>query len=205
MRLPSWLRRLAARSALVPAPKRKRPAPCRLMLEVLEARDCPSSGGLLDPTFGSGGIVTTVPVSGGRIVTEGGASAIQSDGKIVVVGYSYNTASLNTGYIDLVRYNANGTLDTTFGKSGIVTTKYGSRVSTSGVAIDPTSGKIILEVNEGSTQLLFRYNTNGTLDKTFNNGTGDVLVSFPGYANFGTSGITVETVSGVPKLLVYGP
>src|SRR5262249_21824282 len=44
------------------------------------------------PIFGSGGIVTSSPVSGGRIDTRAGGIAIQPDGKIVIVGSSYNTA-----------------------------------------------------------------------------------------------------------------
>jgi uncharacterized delta-60 repeat protein len=183
-------------------PARRTPRSYRPRLEVLEARDCPSSGGLLDPTFGSGGTTTTVPVSGGRIVTNGGDSVIQPDGKIVVLGSSYNTASLNTGYVELVRYNTNGTLDPAFGKSGVVTTKYSSRVGAWGVTVDPNKN-IIVEVDDNGPHLI-RYNANGTPDKTFNNGTGTSSITFPGYGSFGTSGVTVETVNGVPKLLVYG-
>jgi uncharacterized delta-60 repeat protein len=199
MPVPCWLRALSARLA----PGRRPRLAFRPRLEALEDRLTPS-GGLLDPTFGSGGLVTTSPVSGGRIRNVGGASVIQPDGKIVVVGSSYNEASLNTGYIDLVRYNPDGTLDRSFNKGGVVATKYGSRLSATGVALDPTSGKIVVVGGESGGVHLVRYNTNGSLDPTFNGGKGDVLVSFPGYGTFQSSGLTVQVVNGTPKLLVYG-
>ena len=49
---------------------------------------------------------------------------LQSDGKILVAGQA-----MVGSYMDfaLVRYNSNGSLDTTFGTSGKVTTAIGSR------------------------------------------------------------------------------
>src|SRR5262249_37541424 len=135
MRLPSWLRRLAARSARVPAPKRKRPAPCRLMLEVLEARDCPSSGGLLDPTFGSGGIVN-LPFTTDRSAR---AVAVQPDGKVLIAGISTMRNGSTVGSVQ--RLNPNGTLDTTFNGTGSVTIA-GSNYSEA-VALQP-DGKILI-------------------------------------------------------------
>ena len=49
---------------------------------------------------------------------------VQPDGKIVLVGYYYVSAG-NDDFA-LVRYNANGSLDTTFGASGKVTTAFGT-------------------------------------------------------------------------------
>jgi uncharacterized delta-60 repeat protein len=59
--------------------------------------------GTLDPSFGSGGIVTTNAGIG-----EAYDLAIQTNGKIVVGGYD-----------TLVRYKSNGTLDVSFGLEGI--------------------------------------------------------------------------------------
>src|SRR5690242_21919236 len=81
-------------------------------LEALEDR-CLLSAGALDPTFGSGGLVTTVPGSGGQAE----AMAIQPDGKIVTAGWAKDPT---TGERDFMaaRYNLDGTLDMAFGKGG---------------------------------------------------------------------------------------
>ena len=75
------------------------------------------SDGSLDPSFGSAGKVTT-SVSG--FADRGRAVAVQADGKICVAG----TAN---GDIALVRFNADGTLDNSFGSLGKVSTDYISR------------------------------------------------------------------------------
>ena len=128
-----------------------------------------NTNGSLDGTFGplgTPGIVTT------SIGTSSGASAIsiQTDGKIVVAGYSENY--LGNIFFALSRYNTNGSLDTTFGTAGIVTANL-----LNGIAIDisiQTDGKIVVagySSSNGSQSLfsLTRYNTNGSLDNTFGN------------------------------------
>src|SRR5207245_811854 len=79
--------------------------------------------GSLDTSFGSGGTVTTVI---GSYQSGGDAVAIQSDGRIVVVGEEAEGANFNPYYLTLARYNANGTLDTTFGSGGKVISHVGS-------------------------------------------------------------------------------
>ena len=88
--------------------------------------------GDLDTTFGASGIVITDFGS-----TDGGHDvAIQSDGKIVVVGGS-------GGEFALARYNINGTLDTTFDADGLVTTTIGAFAEAGAVAIQ-SDGKIVV-------------------------------------------------------------
>src|SRR5262245_57269991 len=73
------------------------------------------------PTFTVGfGTVVTGIGSGEDAAT---SMAIQADGKIVVAGYSYN--GINTDFA-LARYNANGSLDTTFSGDGKLTTSISS-------------------------------------------------------------------------------
>ncbi len=62
--------------------------------------------GDLDPTFGNGGIVLTTVDPSGRWVDVANGMAIQPDGKMVVVGVSYN----NGGHpsFAVVRYHPNG-------------------------------------------------------------------------------------------------
>lgn len=76
--------------------------------------------GSLDLSFGTGGIVITA-VSSNTDVCEG--IAVQSDGKIVAAGYSWNGAKYDAV---VARYLTDGTLDEGFGTSGIVITSIGS-------------------------------------------------------------------------------
>jgi uncharacterized delta-60 repeat protein len=74
--------------------------------------------GILDASFSGGGIVTT---SVGGLSDSADAVAIQSNGKIVVAGGAYYLGDLGSNYsFALARYNANGSIDTSFGQHGIV-------------------------------------------------------------------------------------
>lgn len=74
-------------------------------------------GGQLDPTFGDGGLVTT-DISG--VFPALSAVLVQSNGQIVVGGASASGLRHMPESTVLVRYNLNGSLDTTFGAGGIV-------------------------------------------------------------------------------------
>ena len=170
MRLSSWLRPLTARSALAPAPKRKRPAHRRLMLEVLEARDCPS-GGLLDPTFNGTGekVLSSSVMRVGNDVNNG--VAVQPDGKIVGVG-SVTRDKFGDQAISVVRMNPDGTLDSTFNGTGMATISVGTQAFGEAVALQP-DGKILVGgrafVKGGTEDVVARLNANGSLDTTFGN------------------------------------
>jgi uncharacterized delta-60 repeat protein len=82
----------------------------------------------------------------GKVITSFGSDndftrsvAIQADGRIVVAGSSSNGA--NFGFA-VVRYNTNGSLDTSFGSGGKVITPVGSFAVASSVAIQ-ADGKIV--------------------------------------------------------------
>src|SRR5947209_5623443 len=106
-----WL--FASRTARPQTSDRPRRRPYRPRLEALEDR-CLLSAGALDPAFGSGaGYVTTSLNS--KSDDHAYSVAVQADGKIIAAGDVYGS----TDQIGLVRYNANGSLDTTFGKGGI--------------------------------------------------------------------------------------
>lgn len=127
-----------------------------------------NSDGTLDNTFGTGGIVLTDFGSGSADLAR--SVAIQSDGKIVVAGYS----DYNGGNIDfaLARYNTDGTLDNSFGTAGKVLTPIGSSIDmVNALAIDNSNGKIIVagrSYNGSNYDFgLARYNSDGTLDNSF--------------------------------------
>ena len=116
---------------------------------------------------------------GGDGNAEGRSVAVQTDGKIVVVGYA--TAG-NTEKFALARYNADGTLDTSFGDSGRVMTSVGiSGSNATGVALQK-DGKIVVAgyaVKNSGRDYDFacvRYNTDGRLDQSFGDG-GKIMTS----------------------------
>ncbi len=95
--------------------------------------------GDLDPTFGNGGKVIT-PF--GNFSTAYGV-AVQRDGKIVAVGFSDSgTAGVRNYDFAVIRYNTDGTLDSSFGTGGKVTTDFGSEDVAGAIAIQP-DGKIV--------------------------------------------------------------
>src|SRR5262249_4024029 len=136
------------------------------------------SDGSLDSSFGSGGEVTT-SFKGQAIAT---AEAIQNDGKIVLVG---ETQGANGDDFALARYNPDGSLDTTFGTGGKVTTDFAGADDAFSVAIQ-SDGKIVVagssQQNTGEDFALARYNSDGTLDTSFGAG-GEVLTAIAGGAN----------------------
>jgi uncharacterized delta-60 repeat protein len=136
-------------------------------LQVLPAY---AAAGDLDITFGTGGKVTTNPGAKGW----GNQLAIQGDGKILLTGFS-GRAPLQD--FALLRYNVNGSLDTTFGPNhtGIVTyDNAGKKDEARAIAIQP-DGKILIGGYSGADYALLRYNSDGTLDATF--GTGGIVIT----------------------------
>ncbi|MBK8040216.1 MAG: choice-of-anchor D domain-containing protein [Verrucomicrobiaceae bacterium] len=120
-----------------------------------------TSAGALDTTFGTGGKVVTTIGTGDEISY---SSALQSDGKIVLGGYAFMT---NDDFA-LVRYNSDGTLDTTFDTDGKVTTTIGTGTDRIHDVLIQPDGKILVGgYMVGSDFALARYNTNGSLDTTF--------------------------------------
>jgi uncharacterized delta-60 repeat protein len=75
-----------------------------------------TSNGILDATFGNGGLVTTLV---GVRVDVPTAMLLQPSGKIVMAGFEVPQEGIAPGKMSMVRYNSNGSLDTTFGTSGI--------------------------------------------------------------------------------------
>src|SRR5262249_6508072 len=135
-------------------------------LELLESRLTPS-GGALDTTFGQGGAVLTH--FGAFNNDQAQAIAVQSDGKIVVVGSGGSTGN----DFEVVRYNPNGSLDTSFGSGGKVTTDFAGRGDAAQAVVIQSDGKIVVvgSAYMGSTTgtdfALARYNSNGSLDTSF--------------------------------------
>jgi uncharacterized delta-60 repeat protein len=186
----SWLRPLATRLHRTRARRGPQRPAFRPRLETLEDRLTPSTGGLPDPTFGSGG---TVISSNPNNYEQADAVVAQPDGKIVIGG------NITPGYDYLVaRYNADGTPDTSFGSGGYTVTAisgagaYGaeavalqpqaggtSKILAAGFSTVTTVGRNHKITSSISGFAVTRYNANGTLDTTFGSN-GEVFTSGQG-------------------------
>ncbi len=136
--------------------------------------------GVLDTSFGTGGKII-FPLSSGEVVNH---IALQTDGKIVAVGYHYYQVIGNSNFI-IFRFNADGTLDTSFGTGGKSTTNFATL--SEGVVIQP-DGKIVALAwgcNASGYCHSFgtiRFNVNGSLDTAF--GAGGRVVTTVSSRNF---------------------
>ena len=145
--------------------------------------------GTLDTTFGAGGKVLT-PVGSGEDFAW--AIALQHhDGKIVQAGYAYSGAFKQFA---LVRYDEDGSLDSTFGVGGKVLTAIGPG-SAVARAVTIQGHKIIVggyssrcacdtsgttsAAGAQDTLTLARYNEDGSLDASFGSGGIVTLGSVP--------------------------
>lgn len=169
-----------------------------------------NADGTPDGSFGTGGrVVTPVAARDDEIL----AVALQTDGKIVAAGYA-NTSNDNSSIVDfaIVRYNPNGTLDTTFDGDGVFISSFGQMDLAYAVAIQ-ADGKILasgLSRTEDFSQTsaaMLRLNTDGSLDTTFD-GDGKLTFSLTGFETFvdikaqADAKIIVSGVSGSNGALV---
>src|SRR4051794_17266877 len=119
----------------------------------------------LDPAFGGG--AGRVYTNFGSPYDEPQAMAVQSDGKILAIGWG---SSIN---FSLVRYLPNGSLDPTFGSGG-------KAVLGAGYPKDiqlQKDGKILIagdvassDGSDGTAGMVMRLNSDGTVDKSFGTG-----------------------------------
>ena len=116
------------------------------------------NAGDLFTDFGTNGKVNTNIGQADFIVK---SQAIQSDGKIVMVG---NVENNSTFECFILRLNPDGSLDTSFNTSGRIIF---SEMETSAKILIQNDGKIIVGGTTNFDVVLMRYNTNGTLDTSF--------------------------------------
>lgn len=126
-----------------------------------------SQGGSLDTSFGTGGKVVTSINSGADIAY---ATVLQSDGKILVSGTTNSSISGKDFFC--IRYNTNGTLDTSFGTGGIATFDLqGGSDDVAYAMVLLADGNILLAgySDDGSNKnaAIIRITSSGTLDTTF--------------------------------------
>lgn len=163
--------------------------------------------GSLDAGFGSGGkVLTRVGPQGNDAAN---AVAIDPLGRIIVAGSSDQGAS----GLDIVvlRYRADGSLDTSFGNGGQVTLDFAGDTDRAWAVLVQRDGRIVVggEANLGSATsgvdfALARLNADGSLDAGF--GSGGKLTT-PMKSGSGTDvvrALAVQTVNGQDLLLAAG-
>ncbi|HEY0071786.1 MAG TPA: hypothetical protein VGE04_17620 [Chloroflexia bacterium] len=142
--------------------------------------------GRLDKKFGKNGIVRVALIEEEFDYAEGRGLAVQPDGKFIVVGKAHNPAMYHSTF-GMVRFNADGTLDKTFGKAGKVLTPldditgFGHDQEAFAVAV-AEDGKIVVVGETAGYPTDFavvRYDSKGKLDKKFGKG-GIVTTDFGG-------------------------
>lgn len=133
--------------------------------------------GDLDPTFGAGGIVTTDFFGSDNFAT---AIAVQPDGRIVVAGTAQSSADVDKSDFAVARYLPDGTLDSTFGSAGKVTSDFAGSADLGHAVAIQADGIIVAGEALSGTQKAFaliRYNSDGSIDATFGSD-GKVLTTF---------------------------
>jgi uncharacterized delta-60 repeat protein len=130
------------------------------------------TNGVLDPTFGTGGIATGVAVPG----TYTYDVDRQADGKFVVSGTSHN----GTNYrFSVTRFEANGAIDTGFGTGGVVHSTLGTGDAFPYAILAQPNGRVIAAGDSHSgfprNFTLAGYTPGGVPDPGF--GTGGVVTT----------------------------
>lgn len=162
-----------------------------------------NTNGSLDKSFGISGLAASIVAPS--------ALAVQSDGKILAAGSNVSQLALsgNVGGFGLVRLNSNGSVDTTLGTRGGVTTAFpGASLTDAFAVILQSNGDIVAAGEAGNaatSQLtesfaLARYLGTGKLDSTF--GTGGLVTT--NFGNTAAAFITSLVLQSDGKIVAAG-
>jgi uncharacterized delta-60 repeat protein len=161
-----------------------------------------NADGTLDSSFGPGGIVTTDFFGNSDAAR---AVAVQADGRIVAAGTALKSNTILSADFALVRYNSDGSLDTTFGSGGKVTTDASGNADIVASLVILPDGRLLVggttfkESTDSNDFELVRYNANGILDETFGAG-GKVVTDFFGFPD----DLTAIALQSDGKILAAG-
>lgn len=175
-----------------------------------------TADGQLDASFGVGGIahVNLAPTSGWN--DNASAVAVQSTGKIVLGGVAYAVEGASTyPRFGLVRFHANGALDTSFGNNGslIVPSPVAAGVDYLTAIARLPDGRLpaddaivaVGHTHVGNTAIVLRYTADGHPDPNFGSG-GRVLLNaaVSGGVHTGLSTITAAVMQPDGRLILVG-
>jgi uncharacterized delta-60 repeat protein len=118
-----------------------------------------AQAGALDKSFGTDGVAI---VGVGRREDIAEDMLIQSDGKILLTGYS----DFGGQETSIIRLNSNGTLDMTFGDSGKVVFRGETHSHNQRMALYP-DGRILIGADDAQRPVMLRFLPNGKPDSTF--------------------------------------
>jgi len=152
-----------------------------------------NTNGTLDPSFGNGGKTFTHVNDNTNALPA--SISILPNGKFVVGGLLGINGTFQLG---LFKYNANGTLDSTFNGNGIVISDLSDR-GIGAIALQP-DGKIIQAGGLNGDFLLVRYNADGTKDNSF--GTNGTVTTPVGSFYTGANSVALQKDG---KIVAAGP
>jgi uncharacterized delta-60 repeat protein len=153
-----------------------------------------NTDGTLDTSFdGDGVAVLPVSASSNDVLVN---MALQTDGKIVAVGWTAVQSSPTGPDVAIMRLNSNGSLDTSFDGDGILLVRNQEHETAESVAIQP-DGKIVVggyvTLNAIDSWQLFRFNSNGTPDTSFGtNGMVRIAVYYNTHATVATMALQAD-------------
>jgi len=147
-----------------------------------------NSNGSRDYSFGDTGIAVFQSVNISVKSFKAADIAIQPDGKILGVGNGYNKKAFPTvNYMTAARLNADGSIDSSFGDSGLQHVLFGNDLSAGVNVLLQNDGKVIItgrtynQLQTHSHLALARFNADGKLDSAFGIN-GQVVTEVEGYA-----------------------
>jgi uncharacterized delta-60 repeat protein len=178
-----------------------------------------NADGSVDSSFGSGGEFIDYSLVPNGVFENARAVAIQSDGKIVVAGWvqllftttkGKKTTSTSQEDWEVIRLNANGTPDTSFGNGGKVITSFGATSNNEAHALAlQGDGKIVVagqvtSSTTGSNVRVVRYNANGSLDSTFGSGGEVITAPIPGVSGSGDTWANAVAIDSAGRIVAAG-
>ncbi|MBL9142033.1 MAG: choice-of-anchor D domain-containing protein, partial [Verrucomicrobiaceae bacterium] len=156
-----------------------------------------NADGTLDTaTFGGGTGKFSIDVNPATTTDRGTCGGLQSDGKIIIGGYS-RTGSGNDDYA-IIRLNTNGTLDTTFGTSGITKVDFNGGTDRANALVVLSDNSIVIAGMSSDFNLspdidysVAKLTPNGALDSSF--GTAGKVTVDVGEQQDSANGLTVQS------------
>jgi uncharacterized delta-60 repeat protein len=158
-----------------------------------------NSDGTVDGTYGVGGFSTITGAFTNMFESDPSDVLVDSSGNSIAIGTSIR---LITGYYpfgEVVRVNASGVRDMTFGTGGITTLAYGAANTLTAIK-QRTDGKYVVIGSAGGAGTLTYLNTDGTIDSAIIP-SGYASIPLPGYPS---NHLTSFVMQPDNKILVAG-